>query len=522
MKHRRPEQFDELRDLLNVLVDGSIDPVARARLASLLENDPGAQHYYLQHIYLHTSLIGKYSARMPITMTSESAASNSTTSPAVSPSRRVGRPKRPAKQKAGLTGNGRNRTAICFLAAGLLTVATLWFVSSSPPSRPTPSSHPVAMLTDVRDATFTRSVAPMNLGGDLPMGPIHLESGSAEVMFASGAAVKLIGPSRFELTGSNRGRVTIGTLSAYVPDGAEGFTVDLPGGARLVDLGTAFEVATQHNGDSLVLVREGSVRLDLRTPGDDRWRTARTLGENTTVLLALDEDGAARVSPQRVLIAEHFAAGNQASLAGRPVEYVSPTLDRTPRWRADSNWRADGSKLDPGSANAWLAFDPEPGNVYTLSAEVNVRYNDIGQWIALGFAEHAELEESFYQNNPIGWMLHRRSDDPDKPAISTFDGPGIQGGQKYAMDLQPNAFVLLQIVLDTRNEPWTVQWLADGHHLRGPTALASQSVIRHIGFGAFKDAIGSVDNLRLTMEADAETELSTNSQSPSIDARSEP
>jgi len=153
------------------------------------------------------------------------------------------------------------------LAAAVITLAlTAWFALpdfSNPQSeiRNPQSFASVATLTHIENAAFADTPAPMNLGGSLPPGPIHLTSGKAQLMFASTAVVDLQGPCEFEMTGPNRGRLTAGTLEASVPEAAQGFTVDLPGGAKIVDRGTAFEVEVDIDGRSRVWVTEGRVDI---------------------------------------------------------------------------------------------------------------------------------------------------------------------------------------------------------------------------------------------------------------------
>jgi hypothetical protein len=85
--------------------------------------------------------------------------------------------------------------------------------------------------------------------------------------------VDLIGPCEFEMTGPNRGKLATGRIAAYVPERARGFTLDLPNGGRLVDLGTRFELRVDETGSTLQ-VFEGRVELHWTSvPGDTQVRT---------------------------------------------------------------------------------------------------------------------------------------------------------------------------------------------------------------------------------------------------------
>jgi len=158
---------------------------------------------------------------------------------------------------------------VALAAAAVITLAlTAWFALpdfSNPQSeiRNPQSFASVATLTNTANAVFANTPAPMNLGGSLPAGPIHLTSGTAQVMFASTATVDLTGPCEFEMTGPNRGRLTSGTLEADVPENAKGFTIDLPDGSKIVDLGTRFQVQLDEADKACVVnVLEGRVRIE--------------------------------------------------------------------------------------------------------------------------------------------------------------------------------------------------------------------------------------------------------------------
>ncbi|MBI1367613.1 MAG: DUF642 domain-containing protein [Planctomycetes bacterium] len=157
-------------------------------------------------------------------------------------------------------------------AAALITLAAaLYFVLlPSTPHSPLPAPHSAApasfaVLSDLSDdAQFDNTDGSLPLGSDLA-GPIKLTAGRAQLMFKSTAVVDLTGPCEFEMTGPNRGRLTSGKLEAYCRPEAHGFTIDLPGGVRVVDLGTRFDLVMHAEGDGRITVREGRVEVRLPT-----------------------------------------------------------------------------------------------------------------------------------------------------------------------------------------------------------------------------------------------------------------
>lgn len=149
------------------------------------------------------------------------------------------------------------------LAAAIALAATAWFAFTPRPQ--TPSAEPVAavaMLSDLSaDAAFADAAEPMKLGGDLSTGSLDLVSGTAQVMFRSGAVVDLIGPCSLEMTGKNHGIIRRGTLAAFVPEPARGFTVQAPRGVKVVDLGTRFLMSVDSADNTELVVLEGLVQL---------------------------------------------------------------------------------------------------------------------------------------------------------------------------------------------------------------------------------------------------------------------
>ncbi|MBI1370264.1 MAG: hypothetical protein GC162_16640 [Planctomycetes bacterium] len=119
----------------------------------------------------------------------------------------------------------------------------------------------LAMLTDAKEATFASTMVEPALGGAIGAGDVSLRSGSAQIMFMSGAVVDLTGPCELNVIDVNHAALLRGSLSAFVRAEARGFTVDLPGGVRLVDLGTRFDAQVSETGAADVIVRQGRVRV---------------------------------------------------------------------------------------------------------------------------------------------------------------------------------------------------------------------------------------------------------------------
>ena len=89
---------------------------------------------------------------------------------------------------------------------------------------------------------------------------LELASGQVEIVFQSGAEVKLHGPAIFEIQSANSSFLTIGRLSARAatPE-SHGFTVHSRTAAT-VDLGTEFNVVASEDGHSQIRRRRGGGR----------------------------------------------------------------------------------------------------------------------------------------------------------------------------------------------------------------------------------------------------------------------
>lgn len=182
----------------------------------------------------------------------------------VAPLTTIGRNSDPAAERLRVRWPSVWSLAVTAMIALAALVSIVFYVGRSSErstTSPGPATPPVAMLTNIDHVVFAEGSEPMTLGGDLKAGPVRLLSGAAQIMFSSTAVVDLIGPCEFEMTGSNRGRLVAGRLKAYVPDHARGFTVELPDGSRIVDLGTAFAADVTSAGRQTLRVTKGAVEL---------------------------------------------------------------------------------------------------------------------------------------------------------------------------------------------------------------------------------------------------------------------
>lgn len=131
------------------------------------------------------------------------------------------------------------------------------------PAPPEPAAVPVATLIDVSGGgRLIVDDDRANPGQDYEAGAYSIDTGTAELQLTSGTNVRLRGATRMLVHNDMRATLTHGTATFSCPPGAVGYTVALPDGARVVDLGTRFSVTVDDEGVSRVYVLEGLVRID--------------------------------------------------------------------------------------------------------------------------------------------------------------------------------------------------------------------------------------------------------------------
>lgn len=266
---------DNIIELLNAVVDGHATSQQRTALYQRMRQEPKLVRLYADYTAVHAELLWQH----------REASIN-----------------QPENTRATTTpGRLKLHPVGWAVAAALLLAAAIWFgirsdfTSHDQTDRPAPH---VGFVTNTVNAQFAPSSSPVTLGGELTHEPIRLLSGQVQIMFHSGAVADLTGPCIFEMVGANRGKLSAGKLQAYVPASGKGFTVDLPGDRRVVDLGTAFGVMVSADGSAMVDVFEGRVRIE--GAGEPRVLEAEQV-------VVLSDDTLRSIDPGQSVFADHHA-----------------------------------------------------------------------------------------------------------------------------------------------------------------------------------------------------------------------
>jgi hypothetical protein len=200
------------------------------------------------------------------------------------------------------------------------------------------------------------------------------------------------------------------------------------------------------------------------------------------------------LAPPVTVLLQDTLGGASGTLSGRTPDTVG-----TSNWLAGTVWSTDGSEATgTGTGNAFLPFVPQPGRIYSLSAEIENTTTDGGSWTALGFANGTTLNSQWHTvNSPVGWWLARgdypagNSSNPNQ----TFIGPGTGSGST-GTGFWPSNMVTYKVILDTTpsgSSNWTFTYLANGNVVRAATAFGgSGPTITRVGFGMINASGSSI------------------------------
>lgn len=173
----------------------------------------------------------------------------------------------PRTNRTPPSGEGGYSWTRLALAASVLAVLSLvgyGLYRSNHGAGPKP---PVATITDLLDVQWADTRTSLSIGDKVSPQRMSLTEGTVCFTFANGVALTVEAPADLELLDKDHVTLHAGQLVAFVPDGAEGFTV-LTESAEVVDRGTEFGVSTSDDGSSEVIVFDGEVELSTRTASE--------------------------------------------------------------------------------------------------------------------------------------------------------------------------------------------------------------------------------------------------------------
>lgn len=246
-----PFDAGRLRDLTSAAIDGSASEIELEQLTSLLRSDERACDEYLAMIDLHSNLATDLAGPAEAGPAEADSATRNDDE----------------EQKHAVTQSKSSRVWSAAILGIGLAASVLFMILRTGPEEAFAPETTFASLVHVSDASWDGDGPP--LGTRLGNESLRLTSGIAQVVFDSGVEVTLQGPAIYHLVGAAKTRLVSGLLTATVPEGAEGFSVDTPN-AEVVDLGTSFGIDLRLDGVSEVSVFEGGVDVILNESTEKR------------------------------------------------------------------------------------------------------------------------------------------------------------------------------------------------------------------------------------------------------------
>lgn len=309
MNSRENHLSIEVRTLVDRMVDGTATSDDCHRLSTLVASDADARAEYLEYIELHGRLAWALSFPEPasaidlldghteLDLLPNSAATDLAP---VTPQTKTGR-----SAVLGFLNDCTHQASqfvrqptplsitVALLVVGSLLIGlSSIYLQHDQVTATVDSPEPVHTAQIATIASITRTIAaqwapgqrPRNVGTKLTNASrLELTEGMAEVTFKSGARVILQAPAVIGLDTINSGYISSGRITAFVPPGAEGFSMRSPA-ATVVDLGTQFGLHVDRSNASLIHVFEGLVEVE-NTALDGKKTAARklTAGESLRI-----------------------------------------------------------------------------------------------------------------------------------------------------------------------------------------------------------------------------------------------
>jgi hypothetical protein len=280
-------------ELINRYCDGTLPPEELARLNERLRDDAQTRQLFYDVLVLHADLCwGDQSPVLPhgLSCGVPSLASVEKTS-------RVSLGRRFSRWSRYVPGGEYTVGAVVLLALA----AAFWGLANKITDLLNPSrngSTIVAQILDQRQVAWSDDEQPnaeMLDNGIASGKSLEIVKGDVTLQLNAGTQVTLFAPAQWRVDDENRVTLTRGRLMAQVPKQARGFEVITPT-ARIVDLGTKFDVEVSSEGISRVAVQQGTVDV---APTNDAGQLA--------------------TSPSGPLTSQRLTAGQQVWIAEQKI-----------------------------------------------------------------------------------------------------------------------------------------------------------------------------------------------------------
>jgi ferric-dicitrate binding protein FerR (iron transport regulator) len=273
--------------------------------------------------------------------------------------------------------------ALLFLAGGL------WWQGNS-----APKPQLVARFGELVDCRWVDANVRVLSGDAIANGQrIELSAGSAEVLFNTGAKLKLVGPAIVETRTENSVFLTLGEAHLVAETAeAKGFVVETPS-SRFVDISTAFTATVSPDGLSRLEVTEGEVNVE-GIGKSNRLKAGVTLyvepGERRIITRIEPGNGTADFRFPTIAPPSSEDYADQAS-GNATIRVAHGELQVEPNRSGPVSTLVDGagqSKQDSPGQSAFFKASPGGSIVMDLGRVISIRRINSYSW-----HQHKEIEE---------------------------------------------------------------------------------------------------------------------------------
>jgi hypothetical protein len=261
---------------------------------------------------------------------------------------------------------------------------------------------------------------------------IRLTRGRLRLDFDCGATITLRAPAALQVISGMQARAVLGTLTAHVNHGAEGFTIDTPR-TSVVDLGTDFGIDVSQHGSTDVVVFTGAVDLHYDDTQGERSQQRLLAGEAVRVS---GEGTASRIVS---IMDSQFSVDESDAAEARPplISAVTDNMRRGESWCyyeiVRGGMREDVKAFVDRKNHEWNGIDPRGMPAYLVGGDYVKTFNE-DKWnsevtIRVTLERPAALYVLHDDRMPVpDWLREEFTD--------TGDDIGIDGGG-YTRDEVP-------------------------------------------------------------------------------------
>jgi hypothetical protein len=238
----------EFTELLEAVANRDVSAAQQERLAERLVADPDARAEFIKATAFEAMLAYEFP------MADARVASSALDVPDSEPEARK---------------RGARKTGLLSVVVVAVIVLVGWGAFQTHDGKPNNSADIVGHFADLSDSRWMDPATEVLSGDVIRTGQrIELSSGTAEVLFNTGAKLRIVGPTIFKPQTDNSVFLTLGEvhLVAETPE-SKGFTVVTPT-SKFVDISTAFSARVSPDGLSRLNVSKGEV--DVVLEGADR------------------------------------------------------------------------------------------------------------------------------------------------------------------------------------------------------------------------------------------------------------